>query len=103
MNNLQIISGVLQLRSRQGEATVDFNRRQVDGQARLLEFRGPRNNFQGIPHAIVSPSDLSLSTRNNTSYRISRSPRFDSLNVSWSIDGAGGRLEIDFMVIGEAA
>ena len=64
-------------------------------------IRGHGRTFRSIPHVIVSPTDLTLSTHDNTSYKIDRVARSDALNVEWNINSAGLRLQIDFLVIGE--
>ncbi len=108
MNNLQIISGVLQLTGESGSALVNLRTGSVVGSAfpdpGEAGVRGATGRpFRVAPHVIVSPSDLSLSTHSNTFYRITRSVTRDSLSIGWSIDSAGRTLEIDFLVIGEAA
>lgn len=101
--NLQIISGVLRLNNERGRVRVDFNTHRAFGDASLVEIRGPRRDFRGTPHIIVTPSDLTLSTHDNTSYRINRSASREALIVNWRIDSAGLQLQIDFLVIGEPA
>ncbi len=104
-SNIQIISGVLRLNRDRGRARVDFSTHNVSGDAnvdtREGRIRGPRRDFRGTPHVIVSPSDLTLSTRRNTFYRITRRPSPGALDIEWRIDDAGLGLEIDFLVIGE--
>ena len=105
--NLQVISGILELET--GSAGVqklcifDFSSRRVDGAGRLLEANGPRNNFRGAPHVIISATDLTLSTESNTFFKISRTARADSLQIEYRIDSAGRGLQVDFLVIGEPA
>lgn len=115
MDNFQIISGVLQLNRESGSAQVDFRTGAVTGDADPDTGEGgvrgaTGRTFRFTPHAIVSPSDLSLSTRSNTSYRIFRNVNRERLSISWRIDsprGGGSNtndiLEIDFLAIGEVA
>ena len=113
MNNLQIISGALQLIGESGSALVNLRTGSVIGSAvpdpGEAGVRGVTGrSFRVAPHVIVSPSDLSLSTTGNTFYKITRSVTRDSLSIGWRIDSPGGgdktdELEVDFLVIGEAA
>jgi hypothetical protein len=109
--NLQIISGVIRLTGGGGpganrrNARVDFRTGQVTGDATAVgPIRGVSGrNFRDAPHVIVSPSDLSLSTKDNTFYSINRSVTPNQLNIDWRIDSAGRTLELDFLVLGEPA
>lgn len=110
MDNLQIISGVIQLKKKEGNARVDFSSGSVFGDANIKDvIHGPQRNFRVTPHVIVSPSDLSLSTNGDTFYEINRTAKPDGLEINWNIDAAKvnnqkgePNLEIDFLVIGEA-
>jgi hypothetical protein len=102
--NLHVISGVLVLNNKKGDARVNFMTGDVTGDATAdpgQPIRGYGHTFRSTPHVIVSPTDLTLSTKDNTSYKIDREVRSDALKVMWNIDSARVRLQIDFLVIGE--
>ena len=114
-NNLQIVSGVLRLNKENGSARVNLKTGAVSGDACPDSGEGgvrgaTGRSFRSTPHAIISPSDVSLSTKDNTSYRISRHINRDLLSIYWRIDSpvssstsTNNLLEIDFLVVGEAA
>ena len=99
--DLQVISGVIRLTKETGSARIDFSTGSVFGDASTVEMRGAGRDFRFTPHAIISASDLTLSTRDNTFFRINRSANREALEVNWRIDSAGLQLQIDFLVIGE--
>jgi hypothetical protein len=101
---LQVISGVVVLDKKVGHAEVDFDEGIITGDVNVdtSDVRGPRRNFRSAPHVLVSPSRLTLSTRDNTSYSITRSVTSEKLTINWNIDSAGLKLQIDFLVIGES-
>jgi hypothetical protein len=109
---LQIISGVLTLNSdvKIGHAEVDFVTGAVTGNATAdpaQPIRGHGCRFRDIPHVLVSPTDLRLSTHDNTFFMINRSVTPGTLRVNWRIDHTTSgipkavKLQIDFLVIGE--
>jgi hypothetical protein len=98
--NLHVISGQLRLNQPQGHAEVDFSTGGVSGAASRLEILGQGRNYRSRPHVIVSLSETTLSTHDNTFYRVNRSVTEEKLIVDWRIDRAGGNLDLDFLVIG---
>ena len=100
---LQVISGIVVLNKETGSAEVDFNEGIITGDvdADDSDVRGPRRDFRSVPHVLVSPSRLTLSTHDNTAYSITRSVTSEKLMIEWKIDSAGLKLQIDFLVIGE--
>lgn len=99
---MDIISGIIELTEKKGTATFTFSNHVVTGDARLIEVRGPRNNLRGVAHAIISPSALTLSTNDNTRYKIDRSITASFLRFDWDIDRAGTPLRIDFLALSDA-
>jgi hypothetical protein len=98
--NLHVISGQLRLNQPQGHAEVDFSTGGVSGPVTRLELLGQGRNYRSRPHVIVSLSETTLETHDNTFYRVNRSVTEEKLIVDWRIDRAGGNLDLDFLVIG---
>jgi hypothetical protein len=98
--NLHVISGQLRLNQPRGHAEVDFSTGGVSGDASRLDILGQGRNFRSRPHVIVSLSETTLSTNDNSFYQINRSVTEGTLIVDWRIDRAGGNLDLDFLVIG---
>jgi hypothetical protein len=105
--NLHVISGQLRLnRFPIGHAEVDFSSGGVSGDASRLDVLGAGRDFRSRPHVLVSPSEGSLSTHDNTFFRLNRSVTEEKLILDWRIDRATGgvpsdiRWDVDFLVIG---
>lgn len=105
--NPQVISGQLRLnRFPIGHAEVDFTTGGVSGDASRLDILGTGRNFRSRPHVLVSPSEGSLSTHDNTFFRINRSATEGRLILDWRIDRATSgvpseiRWDVDFLAIG---
>jgi hypothetical protein len=100
--NLQVISGVLVLNKKGGSADVHFGEGIITGDVDVTNsiFNGPSRNFRHDPQVLVSPTRLTLSTRDNTSYSITRKVDSKKLNVQWKIDMVGLQLQVDYLVIG---
>jgi hypothetical protein len=98
--NLQVISGQLRLKEKRGHAEVDFSSGGVSGDASRLDILGQGRNFRSRPHVIVSLSETTLETEDNTFYQVNRSVTEEKRIVDWRIDRAGGNLDLDFLVIG---
>jgi hypothetical protein len=103
---LQVISGQLRLNKSEGHAEVDFSSGTVSGDASRLEIHGTGRDFRSRPHVIVSLSETSLSTKDNTFYQIQRSVTEDKLSIDYKVNRTGSgvprdvRVDVDFLVIG---
>jgi hypothetical protein len=108
--NLQVISGRLRPNVREGNLRIDFGTPGGDpnGNASLVELRGEGRDFRSTPHAIISLSDTTLSTFDNSFYKVDRTMTAERITITWKINAAPGAIEgtrrfgeIDFLVIGE--
>ena len=108
--NLQVISGRLRPDNREGELQIEFG---TDGgapagPATLLDLRGEGRPFRSRPHVIISLTDATLSTHNNTFYKINWLGDAGHLTIKWKVNAADADHgdvrrfgEIDFLAIGE--
>jgi hypothetical protein len=78
-----------------------------------VELNGEGRDFRSTPHAIISLSNATLSTFDNTFYRVDRTMTPERITITWRINARPSNQppgenvvqrfgEIDFLVIGEA-
>jgi hypothetical protein len=109
--NLQVISGRIQPNKAEGSLRIEFSETNGApfGDATLVELNGAGRDFRSAPHAIISLSNATISTFDNSFYRVDRKPEPERLTITWKINAtpSGQQMggvrqfgEIDFLVIG---
>lgn len=63
-------------------------------------MQGYRGNFLSSPNAIIAPTNLDLSTHDDTWFSFSHSASSTEITINWSFDTSGGSQEVKFLLIG---
>ena len=91
-----------------GSVTINFATNAVTSTGSGFKshfIRGSSGNFTSSPHVLVAPTQISLSTYDDTFFQMFSSAGTSSLMISWQIDTAGkwSSQFIDFIVVGAMA